>query len=447
MSQENLKGTPRHEEVSSTKKPLTVDQGLEPSRRVDHGRAFSFFVARRYLFSKKKTHAINVISLISVIGVAIATMALVVVLSVFNGFHDLVAGFFTNFDPQLKVTPVKGKTVPADDPVLTQISKMPQVQVATQTVQDIALAVYQDKQAVITLKGVDDNFDDLTHINEILYGDGEFQLHTANLQFGTPGIRLAQTLGTGSYWPNFMKLYAPKRDGQLDLSNPDGGFVVDSLISSGVVFAVNQSKYDKNYMLTSLGFAQNLFGVPGMVSALEIRLKPGADIDQVKAEMRRVAGDRFRIQDRFEQQADTFKIMQIEKLMAYIFLTFILVVACFNIVGSLSMLIIDKKKDVVTLRNLGATDKQVNRIFLFEGRLISVIGAIVGILLGLLMCWLQQEYGFVKMGKSDGTFVVNAYPVSVHYLDVFFVFITVIVAGWLAVWYPVKTFAKRNLAI
>lgn len=447
MSQENLKGTPRHEEVSSTKKPLTVDQGFEPSRRGDHGRAFSFFVARRYLFSKKKTHAINVISLISVIGVAIATMALVVVLSVFNGFHDLVAGFFTNFDPQLKVTPVKGKTVPADDPVLTQISKMPQVQVATQTVQDMALAVYQDKQAVITLKGVDDNFDDLTHINEILYGDGEFQLHTANLQFGTPGIRLAQTLGTGSYWPNFMKLYAPKRDGQLDLSNPDGGFVVDSLISSGVVFAVNQSKYDKNYMLTSLGFAQNLFGVPGMVSALEIRLKPGADIDQVKADMRRVAGDRFKVQDRFEQQADTFKIMQIEKLMAYIFLTFILVVACFNIVGSLSMLIIDKKKDVVTLRNLGATDKQVNRIFLFEGRLISVIGAIVGILLGLLMCWLQQEYGFVKMGKSDGTFVVNAYPVSVHYLDVFFVFLTVIAAGWLAVWYPVKTFAKRNLTI
>lgn len=447
MSQENLKGTPQHEEVSSTKQPLTVDQGFEPSCRGGHGRAFSFFVARRYLFSKKKTHAINVISLISVIGVAIATMALVVVLSVFNGFHDLVAGFFTNFDPQLKVTPLKGKTVPADDPVLTQISKMPQVQVATQTVQDIALAVYQDKQAVITLKGVDDNFDDLTHINEILYGDGEFQLHTANLQFGTPGIRLAQTLGTGSYWPNFMKLYAPKRDGQLDLSNPDGGFVVDSLISSGVVFAVNQSKYDKNYMLTSLGFAQNLFGVPGMVSALEIRLKPGADIDQVKADMRRVAGERFKVQDRFEQQADTFKIMQIEKLMAYIFLTFILVVACFNIVGSLSMLIIDKKKDVVTLRNLGATDKQVNRIFLFEGRLISVIGAIVGILLGLLMCWLQQEYGFVKMGKSDGTFVVNAYPVSVHYVDVFFVFLTVIVAGWLAVWYPVKTFAKRNLTI
>ena len=187
---------------------------------------------------------------------------------------------------------------------------------------DIALAVYQDKQAVITLKGVDDNFDALTHINEILYGDGEFQLRTANLQFGTPGIRLAQTLGTGTRWPNFMKLYAPKRDGQLDLSNPDDGFVVDSLVSSGVVFAVNQGKYDKNYMLTSLGFAQNLFGAPGMVSALEIRLKPGADIDQVKAEMRRVAGDRFKVQDRFEQQADTFKIMQIEKLMAYICLLY-----------------------------------------------------------------------------------------------------------------------------
>lgn len=399
---------------------------------------FPFFVARRYLFSKKKPHAINVISLISVIGVAVATMALVIVLSVFNGFHDLVASFFTNFDPQLKVVPVEGKTVPADDPILTKISHFPEVDVATGTVEDMALAIYNGKQAMVTIKGVDDNFPQLTHITEILYGDGQFQLHTANLQYGTPGIRLAQTLGLGANWKGYLKIYAPQREGQLDMTDPQSGFVVDSLISPGVVFSVNQGKYDKSYIVTSLGFAQNLFNQQGMVSALELRLKAGSNLESVKERMQKVAGKKYQVLDRFEQQSDTFKIMKVEKLMAYIFLTFILIVACFNIIGSLSMLIIDKKDDVVTLRNLGASDKQIRRIFLFEGRLISVFGAILGILLGLLLCWLQQQYGFVKMGSSDGTFVVNAYPVSVHYSDVLLIFLTVIATGWLAVWYPVR---------
>lgn len=399
---------------------------------------FPFFVARRYLFSKKKTHAINVISLISVIGVAVATMALVIVLSVFNGFHDLVASFFTNFDPQLKVVPVEGKTVPADDPILTKISHFSEVDVAMGTVEDMALAIYNGKQAMVTIKGVDDNFPQLTHITEILYGDGQFQLHTANLQYGTPGIRLAQTLGLGANWKGYLKIYAPQREGQLDMTDPQSGFVVDSLISPGVVFSVNQGKYDKSYIVTSLGFAQNLFNQQGMVSALELRLKAGSNLESVKERMQKVAGKKYQVLDRFEQQSDTFKIMKVEKLMAYIFLTFILIVACFNIIGSLSMLIIDKKDDVVTLRNLGASDKQIRRIFLFEGRLISVFGAILGILLGLLLCWLQQQYGFVKMGSSDGTFVVNAYPVSVHYSDVLLIFLTVIATGWLAVWYPVR---------
>lgn len=222
------------------------------------------------------------------------------------------------------------------------------------------------------------------------------------------------------------------------MTDPQSGFVVDSLISPGVVFSVNQGKYDKSYIVTSLGFAQNLFNQQGMVSALELRLKPGSNFESVKARMQQVAGKKYQVLDRFEQQRDTFKIMKVEKLMAYIFLTFILIVACFNIIGSLSMLIIDKKDDVVTLRNLGASDKQIRRIFLFEGRLISVFGAIIGILLGLLLCWLQQQYGFVKMGSSDGTFVVNAYPVSVHYSDVLLIFLTVIATGWLAVWYPVR---------
>lgn len=406
---------------------------------------FPFFVARHYLFSRKKTHAINVISIISVIGVAVATMALVIVLSVFNGFQDLMASFFTNFDPQLKVVPTEGKTRPADDPILTEIRKLPQVDVATETLEDQALAVYNGNQAMVMVKGVDDNFAELTHITDIVYGEGTFDLHTANLEIGTPGIRLAQTLGLGTRWQNYLHIYAPARNGQLDLSDPTSGFVEDSLFSSGLVFNVKQSKYDKNYILTSIGFARNLFGQQGMLSALEIRLKAGSDLDAVKKEMQKIAGTKYKVLDRYEQQAGTYKIIKVEKFMAYLFLTFILIVACFNIVGSLSMLIIDKKDDAQTLSSLGATNHQIRQIFLFEGRMISVIGAVLGIALGLLLCGLQQAFGFVRMGGSDGTFVVNAYPVSVHYVDVFFIFITVIVVGWLAVWYPVRALSKRLL--
>ena len=407
---------------------------------------FPFFIARRYLFSKKSTHVINVISSISVIGVAVATMALVIVLSVFNGFHDLVASLFTSFDPQLKVVPVEGKTAPADDPILTKIRLLPQVDVATETVEDQALAIYNDHQAMVKIKGVDDNFAELSHITDILYGDGSFSLHAANLEYGIVGIRLAQNLGIGAQWDGFLKIYAPKKEGQLDMTNPGDGFVVDSLNSPGVLFAVKQAKYDKNYIITSISFARNLFGQQGMLSDLELRLKPGSNLDAVKAEMQQIAGNKYKVLDRFEQQEDTFKIMSIEKMITYIFLTFILVVACFNIIGSLSMLIIDKKNDVVTLRNLGANDKQITRVFLFEGRMIAVIGAVIGIGLGLLLCFLQQQYGFVRLGDSEGSFIVDAYPVSVHYSDVAIIFVTVIAVGWLAVWYPVRALSKRLLS-
>ena len=407
--------------------------------------SFPFYIAKRYLFSKKSTNAINVISAISVVGVVVATMALVIVLSVFNGFHDLVASFSTQFDPQLKIVPTEGKTAPADDPILTELRQFPEVDVATECVEDQALAMFNGKQAMVMLKGVDDNFDELTHIREIVYGEGDFQLHTADLQYGTIGIRLAQDLGMGARFGDYLRIYAPRRDGQLDLTNPSDGFVVDSLITPGVVFSTRQGKYDKNYIVAPIGFARLLFEQQGMLSSLEIRLKDGSNLDNVKQQMRRVAGKKYKVLDRFEQQADTFKIMQIEKLIAYIFLTFILVVACFNIIGSLSMLIIDKKDDIATLRKLGADDRQITRIFLFEGRMIAALGAVVGILLGLLLCWLQQEFGLVGMGGSTGMFVINAYPVSVHYSDILVIFLTVIAVSWLAVWYPVRYFSRKLL--
>ena len=400
---------------------------------------FPFFIARRYVFSKKSTNAINVISAISVVGVAVGTMALVIVLSVFNGFHDLVASFFTNFDPQIELVPTQGKTAPADDPVLDQVRQMPQVSVHTDVLEDQGLAVYGDRQQMVTVMGVDDNFTQLTNISDILYGDGEFTLQAANLFYAIPGIRLAQDMGLGARFDGYLRLYAPVRRGQItDLEDPSDGFVVDSLISPGVVFAVNQAKYDRDHVICSIGFARRLFDQDGMLSSLQIRLKPGSDLAAVKKQMREIVGSKYRVLDRFEQQSDTFNIMQIEKVLAYVFLTFILMVACFNIISSLSMLIIDKKADAATLRNLGATDRQIRSIFLFEGRIISAIGAVVGILLGLLLCWLQQEFGLVHMGDSAGSFVVNAYPVSVHYDDVAIVFITVLLIGWGAAWIPTR---------
>ena len=407
---------------------------------------FPFYIARRYLFSKKSTNAINVISGISVVGVAVATMALVVTLSVFNGFHDMVATLFTQLDPQIKVTPIKGKVVAADDSLLTRIRQLPEVDVATEVMEDQALAVYGERQAMIRLKGVEDNFDKLTHIREVLEGDGEFELHAADMYYGILGMGVAYQLGTGYTYEHPLKIYAPRREGQLNMANLQEGFVEDELYSPGVLFSIKQGKYDKRYIITSIAFTRQLFDQQGMLSSLELRLKPGSDFEKVKAEMQEIAGDRFDVRDRYEQQDDTFRIMKIEKLMAYIFLTFILVIACFNIIGSISMLMIDKKNDVVTLRNLGATDKQIVHIFLFEGRMISVMGAVIGIAIGLLLCWLQQQYGIVRLGQSEGSFIVDAYPVSVHPWDIVLIFFTVIAVGFLSVWYPVRYFAKRLLA-
>ena len=228
------------------------------------------------------------------------------------------------------------------------------------------------------------------------------------------------------------------------MANPMSSFVSDDLFSSGLTFTVNQEKYDGSYILTSIDFARNLFQYDKEVSAVNLRLYPTANEKDVISKIKRILGEDFYVQDRYEQQADTFRIMEIEKLISYIFLTFILMIACFNVIGSLSMLIIDKKNDVQTLRNLGASDNQIVRIFLFEGRMISFIGAVAGVILGLILCLVQQEYGIISLGNS-GSFVVDSYPVSVHAWDVVLIFITVLVIGFISVWYPVRYLSKRLL--
>ena len=407
---------------------------------------FSFYIARRYLFSRKSHHTINIISMISICGVALATAALVVTLSVFNGFRDMVASFFTAFDPELKVTMAEGKCIAADDEALATLRAYEGIEVYTEVLEDQALIVGNERQWVITVKGVSDNFTQQADINGILYGDGEFILHADVLDYGVMGLRLAQQLGLGSTYDGGLPIYAPRRGERVNMGNPMQSFNHDELYSPGVVFATNQAQYDAHYIVTSLDFARRLFDRQGMITAVELRLKPDVSLRRAKSDIRALLGDRFLVQDRYEQQEDTFRIMQVEKFIAYLFLSFILLVACFNIIGSLSMLMIDKKADVETLRALGADDKQTSGIFLLEGWLISGFGAVMGILAVLLLCWLQIRFGLIKLGASEGSFVVDAYPVSVQFTDLLLVFATVLAAGFLAVWLPVRRMTRHLLS-
>lgn len=406
-----------------------------------------FYIARRYLFSKKSHNAINVISGVSVCGVALATLALVCTLSVFNGFRELVSTMFTAFDPELKIVAVNGKVFDSQDERIRAIKQMPEVEVFSEALEDNAMVRYKDRQAMVVIKGVEDHFHLVTPIDSILYGRGERMLHDEVVDYAIPGIELVSTLGTGIRFLDPLEVYAPKRGSKISVANPASSFSFDYLHSSGLVFAVNQQKYDASYVLTSLNFARNLFQYDTEISSVELKLATGADIDAVKMNINKVLGEEFRVLDRYEQQADTYRIMEVEKLISYLFLTFILLIACFNVIGSLSILIVDKKDDVVTLRNLGADNQTISRIFLMEGCMISFIGSLVGVALGVILCLIQQEFGIITLGsgESAGAFVVDAYPVSVYFSDVVIVLCTVLLIGFLSVQYPVRYLSRRSL--
>lgn len=402
-----------------------------------------FYIASRYLFSKKSHHAINIISGVSVCGVAIATAALVCILSVFNGFQDMVAGLFTAMDPQLKVVPAAGKFMRADAEQLQDLRKDADVSICTEALEDQALLMMNNRQVMAIVKGVEDSFEEQTAIDRILIGDGVFELHADVIDYGILGANLLMQMGLTTDFADAIQVYAPRKGERIDLTDPRESLNQEELYSPGVGFMVKQNKYDSHYVITNIGFARRLFEREGEVSAVELKLKQGADVGEVKERLQAMLGEKYEVRDRYEQQEDTFKIMQIEKLISYIFLTFILMIACFNIIGSLSMLIIDKKQDAITLRNLGASERQIRGIFMMEGRMICLLGAVIGITLGLLLCWLQQEFGLIRFGSSEGSYIIDAYPVSVRAMDVAVVFITVITVGFLSVWYPVRHLSKK----
>ncbi|WP_293668242.1 FtsX-like permease family protein [uncultured Parabacteroides sp.] len=407
---------------------------------------FPFYIARRYLFSKKSHNAINIISMVSVCGVVVATIALVCALSVLNGFVSLVSSMLSNFDPELKILPAHGKVFDPTLPAVQEVKKLPGVALFCEVLQDNALVRYRDRQIVTTVKGVDDTFAKLTRIDSILIDsrDGKFVLSDEVANFASLGVGTATLLGVRANYSDPLEIYVPKRDEKVNLANPASSFNLDYAFI-GSVYATNQQMYDENFMLLPLPLVRSLFHYEKEVSAIELALAPGADVNSVKSQIKSLLGENFWVKDRYEQQEASFKMMQGEKWMIFLILCFILILALFNVIGSLSMLMIEKKEDVRTLRNMGADDRLIRRIFLFEGWMISGLGALIGVVIGLALCLLQQELGIIKLGQAAGSFIIDAYPVRVEVGDIFIVFITVLTIGFLAAWYPVHYLGKKWL--
>lgn len=379
--------------------------------------------------------------MVSVCGVVIATIALVCALSVYNGFNDLIANLFSNFDPELKITPRTGKVFTPTEPAIRQVCSLPEVASSCEVLQDNALVRYRERQVIATLKGVDDHFNQLTSIDSVLI-DGRFLLQDEVVNYATLGIGLASALGVNAGFVSPLELYVPKRDEKVNLSNPATSFNQEYAFIGGV-FCINQQLYDENFMIIPIALARTLFHYDNEVTAIELKLKEGSNLTTTRRKIQQLLGDSYVVEDRYEQQKASFKMMQVEKWMTFLILCFILTIALFNVVGSLSMLMIEKQEDVRTLRNMGADNALIRRIFLFEGWMISGMGAFIGILIGVTLCLLQQSFGLIKLGEMSGAFIVDAYPVHVVLSDILAVFFTVLTIGFLAAWYPVRYLGNK----
>ena len=400
----------------------------------------SLYIAKRYLFAKKSRNAINVISAVSVAGVAVGTMALITILSVFNGLETLVSSIFNTFDPDLKITPAEGKTFIPDISQLKMLANVDGVACYSLTLEENVLLKYGERQFIATIKGVDDNYCDVTNIDSSMW-EGEFLLRSENgRQWAIPGIGIAQYLGIRINFIDPLFIYVPRRTGSSNL-NPEDAFSRRFIFPSGI-FQIEQ-EYDSKYIYVPIDFARELIENDDGVSAIEIKFNMAADVSGIQKSVKKIYTKDFVVQNRFEQQEIFYKVMRSERLAIFFILTLILIIASFNIMGSLTMLIIEKERDIEILKSLGADNNLIRRIFIFEGWLISIIGAAGGILLGFILCWLQQTYGILKF-QSD-TLIIDTYPVVMKLKDFIIVPATVLLIGYWAAWYPVRFLTKKYL--
>ncbi len=401
----------------------------------------SAFVARRYLFSKKSHNIINVISAISLFGVAICTMALVIVLSIFNGFDDLIKSMFSNFDPDIKITPAQGKVLdPKDEKIVSALS-LGSIEVACETLEENVLLEYDKHQNPGIIKGVPDNYISLTGVDTLVV-NGSFTLNDGHRPMAVVGAGLAYYLSVNINFVNPLFIYVPKRNGRISM-NPERAFSKAYIYPSGI-FAIQQ-EIDTRYMIVPIDFARRLLEYSTQASAIEIKLKSGTNQIKVRDEIQQIVGNDYIVRTQYQQHEMLYKVMKSEKFAIYLILTFILLIGSFNMIGSLAMLIIDKKDDIKTLSHIGLSKQGIRRIFASEGRLISIGGALIGLILGFVVCWLQQTYGFLKL-DSMGTFVISDYPVKMMWTDFLLVLVTVVSIGLIASWYPIRLFTKRYLS-
>ena len=402
---------------------------------------FPFYIARRYLVSKKSTNVINLISGISVFGVTLSTVAIIIIMSVFNGLNDLMKSLLGSFDPDLKITAIEGKRFdPSKTVDFEKLLEIPGIASVNPVIEENALLRYGKKEHIATLKGVEKSYRDYSGLDTMLI-DGQFMLQEDNMEFAVVGAGVAGILGIGLQFIDPLIMYVPKRTASKNL-NLENATIRKVVFPSGI-FSVQQ-EIDSRYVVVSLELARQLFGYKTEVSAIEIAFTADAVSDEIQSEVKKILGPEFEVKNRFEQQELIFKTIKSEKLMAFLILTFILFVASFNIIGSLTMLIIDKKKDIETLRSLGANAQSIRQIFLLEGWLISIAGAVFGLILGISFVLVQQYFGIIKLYGS-GNFIIDSYPVLLEWNDILLVFGTVVSMGYLAAWYPVRYVTRKYL--
>lgn len=404
---------------------------------------FPLYIAKRYLISKKSHNVINIISAISVTGVTVGTMALVIVLSVFNGFQDIVETLFNSFDPDLKITIAEGKTFSRNALDADEIKKIPGVVRYTEVVEETALLKFRGRQYLATMKGVTSEYERLSGLDTMLV-DGEMILKKNGHPLTIIGFGIAYTLGIGGHdQPEPLTVYVPRRTRE-HFTGMSQAFNSRNIYPAGI-FSIQQ-EFDSRYMIVPIDFARDLLEYDQEVTSVEIGLSGSSDEKKIQERVQRIAGKDFRVENRYQQQELLYRIMRSEKWAIFFILTFILIIATFNIIGSLTMLILDKKKDIAVLQSMGASNRLIKRIFLTEGLLISLSGAFLGIILGAVVCWLQQTFGFVSLQAGSGSFVIDTYPVKMEIIDFLGVFVTVFAIGIVAAMIPVRRISQRFLS-
>lgn len=397
-------------------------------------------IAWRYLFSKKQFNAIHIITAISSVAVGVVTAAMICVLSVMNGFGVLVEQMFSQFDPDLRITAQTGKSFSISEEKRGELLDLPSVNLLSESITETALVYFEDKQMPVQLMGVDSCFAALTEIEQIIT-DGHYEVYDGAFDRAVLGQGLAWKLGIGARFVRGIEVYAPKREGKVNMLRPDVNFNRETCFISGT-FAVNQQKYDENMMLVDINLTRRLLDYSANeVSALQIGLVEGYSTKNAKREISSVLGEGYLLQDRYEQQEDFFKILRIEKLLTALLLVFILLIATFNGIGALSMLILDKQQDIRTLSHLGADDKMIRRVFMFEGWISTALGAFAGLIIGLVVCLLQEHLGLLKLGNG-AEYIVSSYPVAVQGWDIVLVVIVVLLLGAISSWIPTRKLKK-----